>query len=341
MSHIRGRLTTVFAIGLSVCTLFNCDYASGDEQSKAEIAAFRRAVAHFQRGPLPLAYGARMGDMYLGFLEELQDIPSRQVTSAESRTPGNIGFDVKNATLAQEVIVRKIDSEEFTLEEGVTLHAVRSSTLQHGVNLSRSVELLVEGGIEAGVSAVFVAKVKADIGVRVANTLGNELQEARTTESIVELNGDVMEKARVDWYVRVRPGKAMLKANGASHVLPFEYVIGFYPKVHSVPRRRPSDVDDRGVRAPAPIAEPANASLPRFGRVTAVSKEWPRLFEARFETAVNFVKGDRLPVYRGRLDHPKCIGFCKVVAVRDCQVVAECEGFTPQVGDTIGRPLAE
>ena len=235
------------------------------------------------------------------------------------------------------MIVRKIDSEEFTLEEGVTLHAVRSSTLQHGVNLSRSMELLLEGGVEGGVSAVFVAKVKADIGVRVANTLGNELHEARTTESIVELDGNVMERARVDWYVRIRPGKAMLEANGASHVLPFEYVIGFYPKVHSVPRSQPTAFNVPSVRAPAPIAEPADASLPRFGRLTAVSKEWPRLFEARFETTVNAAKGDKLPVYRGKL---KCIGCCTVVAVRDCRIVAECEGFTPVVGDTVGGPVA-
>jgi hypothetical protein len=330
------RLPAVFiAIALSVCFLGNCGNAKGSEQSKAEIAACRRAISHFERGPFPFYYWARMGDMYFGFLEELQDIPSVQRAGTEPHSPGDIGFNVRNTTLAQDVIVRKIDSEEFTLEEGVTVHAVRSSTLQRGVNLSRSMELLVEGGVEGGISAGFVAKVKADIGVRVANTLGNELQQAQTTESIVELNGDVLESARVEWYGRIRRGKAVLEVNGVARELPFEYILSFFPKQHTVPRRRSSNVDERGVRTPAPIVNPAaDPLLPRFGRVTAVSKEWPRLFEARFETPVNPAKGDKLPMYRGTLD-AKCIGVCKVIAVEDCRIVAECEGFTPMVGDTV------
>ena len=237
--------------------------------------------------------------------------------------------------LDEDVVVRKVDSEEYTLSEGVSYQPSWTSTLEEGINFTRSTEYLAGVGVD-------LQLVKADIGVRVSNILGKDIRRSTSRQSVTTLDGNVLQSARVDWFARIRPGKVLLEVDGATRELPFEYIIGFYPKVTCFPRSRPAVSNVHAMRAPIRTAEPAvDSSLPRLGRVTAVSKEWSRLFEARFETAVKAVKGDKLPVYRGRPDHPKCIGCCKVVAVRDYQVVAECEGFTPQVGDAIGGTVGE
>jgi hypothetical protein len=238
---------------------------------------------------------------------------------------------IHRVLLDDDVVVRKIDTEEYTLSEGVTVQPGMTTTLEEGVSFTRSVEYL--GGIGIDLQAI-----KFDVGARVSSMLGKDIRQSTARQSITTLDGNVLESARVEWYARIRRGKVTLEADGTRRELPFEYVISYFPKVHSVPRRQPEAFNVPSVRVPAPIAKPAtDPLLPRFGRVTAVSKEWPRLFEGRFETAVSAAKGDMLPVYRGRLA-PKCIGVCKTVAVQDRGIVAECEGFTPEVGDMVGGP---
>lgn len=330
MSNDRQALRIIVAIGLCV------GLAGGAGQARAEEGQ-------------TFWTGVRQG-IALGFQYELRNL-GLDVTSGS--TPSH-EVRVHDVIVDRNLIRRKIASEEFILKEGVTLHPSRSSTLQHGVSLSRSFELLIGGGIEvganggvqggvnagmqAGANAGIAAALKADIGARVADMLSNEIQESSSIGMVTELDGNVLEKARVDWYAHIRPGKAILQANGIVRELPFEYIVGYEPDTAVTPRRRSAA---SGVRLEdaLPAQRIVDSSLPRFGRVTAVSKEWPRLFEARFDSVVIAAKGDKLPMYRGRLD-PKCIGCCKVVAVRDCQVVAECEGFTPQVGDMVGRPVA-
>ena len=236
---------------------------------------------------------------------------------------------MQQVTLGENVILKKVATEEYTLIEGATVQPSRSTNLQQAVSLSRSVESLVEAGIDLRV-------VRAEIGARIADMLGDELRGTTSTGTVVTIDGNVWEKARIDWYAKIRPGKVILKAAGATHELPFEYTVGFEPKVTGSPRRRPdgSRNNGAGVAPDETLRSPIDPSLRNVARVTTVSAYNPDLFEARFETTPAVVQGDKLPVFRGGLNG-KCMGYCEVVAVRGSRIVGRCDGFMPKVGDSV------
>ncbi len=243
---------------------------------------------------------------------------------APSDAVSTTAANVQKVTLGEKVILKKVASEEYTLIEGATVQPSRSTALQQAVSLPRAAESLVEAGIDLKV-------VRAEIGARIADMLGDELRGTTSTGTQVTIDGNVWEKARIDWFAKARAGTAILEVKGATHELSFEYTIGFEPKVAGTPRRRPDG--SRGNGAPGTPPSTFESSV---ARVTVVSASSPDLFEARFEAAPAVVQGDKLPVFRGGVK-AKFMGYCEVVAVRGPRIVARCEGFRPKVGDFVGK----
>jgi hypothetical protein len=248
-----------------------------------------------------------------------------------SQTAAANAVDVQKATLNRDTYLKKIASEEYELVDGVTLQPSRSSTLQRGVNVSHSLELLGEAGLDLG--------VKATIGARVTDLLADEIREETSTGMAVNIDGSVWERVCVDWYARVRSGKVILRARGATHELPFECTVGFQAKVVGLSKRRHRFSDEGGSEtedhSTLRIPKSSASSLAQpMGCVTTLSKEQSDLFEARFETAPRVEHGDKLPVYRGGMN-ARCMGYCEVVAVRGSRIVGRCDGFRPKVGDSV------
>ena len=266
-----------------------------------------------------------------GFTRMFKDWSNPLGADSPSDPASAIAANVQKVTLGENVIFKKIATEAYTLIEGTTVQPSRSTTLQWGVSLSGAVELLGNVGID-------LRAVRAEIGARVSDMLGDELPEATTTGTLVTIDGNVWEESRIDWYAKIRPGKVILKACGATHELPFEYTVGFVPKVTGSPRRRPDGSRNSGAGA-APgetLRSPVDPSLRKVARVTTVGTYNPDLFEARFETEPAVAQGDKVPVFRGDVN-TRCMGYCEIVAIRGSRIVGRCDGFRPKVGDFVSQ----
>ena len=77
---------------------------------------------------------------------------------------------LQRVTLSDIEVTRQIAAEEHHLIEGFTLQPSRSSTLQCGISLTRSVEVNGKLGLDIGM-------VKAEIGGKVADMLTEEIRE--------------------------------------------------------------------------------------------------------------------------------------------------------------------
>ncbi len=314
-------------LGLSASLLFGCEYARAGEgkwtkpvvqpRSQLQSEASSNSLAQAERGEVESGWqGFRRGVVH-GFTRVFKDWRNPLGADLPSDPASASAASVQKVTLGEDVILKKVATEEYTLIEGATVQPSRSTALQQAVSLSRAAESLIEAGIDLRV-------VRAEIGARIADMLGDELRGTTSTGTAVTIDGNVWEKARIDWYAKTRAGKVILAVNGAAHELQFEYTIGFVPRVAGTPRR---------------AAAPSSTSESSVGRVTTVSANSPDLFEARFETKPAFKQGDKLPVFRGGVN-AKCIGYCEVVAVRGPRIVGRCDRFRPKVGDCVGKPEA-
>jgi hypothetical protein len=333
MIHDCRNHRSVIAVGISIGLLSGCGHAwAGEAKTTKPVVQLHAQLQG--KPPSSTPDKAKPGNASSGFVQDLKRGIVHGFTSVFEGWTNSLKADlsalaasasaanVQKVTLGENVVLKKIASEEHTLIEGTTVQPSRSTTLPQGVSLSRAAESLGEAGID-------LKAVKAEIGARVSEMLGDELREA--TGTLVTIDGNVWERARIDWYAKIRAGKVILEANGITHELPFEYTVGFEQKVAGTPRRRPG-----GPRSNGDAAAPSSTFEASIGRVTVVSAQSPDLFEARFETTPAVVQGDKLPVFRGGMN-AKCVGYCQVVAVRGPRIVGRCEGFRPKVGDSVGR----
>jgi hypothetical protein len=334
-------LKYVVVLGFSTSLLFGCDHAWAGEGRKTKPVV--QLSAQLQGKPSsnslaqtePVEFESGWQGFRRGVVDGFTSVftgwknPMKEDQPSDA-APANAA-NVQKVTLGETVILKKIASEDYTLIEGVTLQPSRTSTLQRRVSLSRGFETLFGAGVNLMV-------VKADIGARISDMLGDEIQEANSVGNVAAIDGNVLEKAHIDWYAKIRPGKVILEANGATHELPFEYTVAFDPRVTGIPRRRPGGPRNNGAGAapPSTLESPTDPSSRSAARVTTVSAYSPDLFEARFETTPAVVQGEKLPVYRGGVN-AKCMGCCEVVAVRGLRIVGRCEGFRPKVGDSVGQ----
>ena len=342
MTRDHRTSRNINSLGISISLLFCCVHAWAGEGKKtkpvvqphSQLRGEPSSSALGQANPADASSGwvqdVKKGVVH-GFTKVFKDWRNPLGADLPSDPASAIAATVQKVTLGENVILKKIATEEYALIEGTTVQPSRSTTLQRGVSLSRAVELLGEVGID-------LTAVRAEIGVRLSDMLGDELPEATTTGTLVAIDGNVWEKARIDWYARIRSGKVILKAGGVTHELPFEYTVGFEPKVTGSPRRRPDGSRNNGAGAPPgeTLRSPVDPSLRKVARVTTVSAYSPDLFEARSETTPAVVQGDKLAVFRGDVT-TRCMGYCEVVAIRGSRIVGRCDGFRPKVGDFVSQ----
>jgi hypothetical protein len=340
MIRDHRTLGKVIALGILISLLSGCGHAPGGEGTNTKPVLRPRAQLHGEPSSDSQAQ-AEPGDVESGwhaFGRSVVDGFTSFYTGWKNPLKADQPSDAAptNAAKLQRVILgkkeffKKVASEERTLIKGVRLELSRASTLERGVSLSREFETLFPGNI--GVV------VKAELGARMLEMLGDEIRRATTTEGLASIDGNVWEKARIDWYAQIYSGNAILEINGVTHEVPFEYTIGFRAKVVGITERRP--VDSRSIGSAGSSASnsksPVDPSARRVARVTTVSTYNPDLFEARFETEPAVVEGDKLPVFRGDVN-TRCIGYCEVVAIRGSRIVGRCDGFRPKVGDFVGQ----
>lgn len=110
------------------------------------------------------------------------------------------------------------------------------------------------------------------------------------------------------------------------------------PHAQNDRRQSPNNSADSQIRVHENSSAIEARLLIKPGRVTAVSKDH-QLFEAQFEFALENAKGERLFAYRNA-ENPRALGFCHVVGFKDRKIVAEGDGFVPQIGDWIMSPHA-